>query len=173
MWPLSSWCWESFAFGSWSGQLYWSGWGRQSAYYMCLKRKINISLSFFLYYIKVRPLPLKKKVEKKELSWWFKQYSESHCRQSMWHWKKITLCLYWMVQIWLSVCDQTFNDELEMHPFFWLWLLVYEKEDVGRQMLYQVSGVGLPHFIHWQFGWPWEWVSCMKQFFKQSCSKIL
>ncbi len=63
---------------------------------------------------------------------------------SMWHWKEITLCLYWMIQMWLSVCmcDQTLSDELWMHPSFWqrLCLLVYEKEDVGRLMLYQMSG---------------------------------
>lgn len=38
------------------------------------------------------------------------------------------------------MCDQTFNDELEMHPFFWLWLLVFEKGDVGRQILTKCQG---------------------------------
>jgi len=59
------------------------------------------------------------------------------------------------------VCDQTFNDELEMQPFFWLWLLVLEKEDVGRQMLNQVSGpVYLSLYTDSLVGLESESVSC-------------
>lgn len=61
------------------------------------------------------------------------------------------------------MCGQTFTDELEMQPFFRqrLWLLVYEKEDVGRLMLYQMSGsVYLTLYTDSLVGFESESVAC-------------